>query len=50
MTFRPQLRKLAITKRASHPTSTRELDIDFEKLLDKLEQAQIPTKLVDTKI
>ena len=39
MTLTPQLRKIAIKKRASHP------DLDFRKLVDKLEQAEITIKL-----
>ena len=31
--------KIAIKKRASHPSSIREPDLDFRKLVDKLEQA-----------
>ena len=45
ITLRPQLRKIAIKKRAPHPSSIREPDIDFRKLLDKLEQAEITMKL-----
>ena len=41
----PQLRKIAIKKRASHPSSIREPDLDFGKLVDKLEQAEITMKL-----
>ena len=41
MTLTPQLRKIAIKKRASHTTSIREPDLDYRKLLDKLEQAEI---------
>ena len=33
MTLTPQLRKIAIKKRASHPSSIREPDLDFRKLL-----------------
>ena len=36
MTLTPQLRKIAIKKRTSHPSSIREPDIDFQKLVDKL--------------
>ena len=45
MTPTTQLRKIAIKKRASHPSSTRELDLDLRKLVDKLEQAEITMKL-----
>ena len=48
MTLTPQLRKTAIKKRASHPPSIREHNIDFRKLVDKLEQAEITTKLQKT--
>ena len=37
MTLTPQLRKIAIKKRASHPSSIREPDLDFRKLVDKLD-------------
>ena len=48
MTLTPQLKKLAIKKRASHPSSIREPDLDFRKLVDKLEQAEITVKLEET--
>ena len=48
MTLTPQLRKIAIKKRASHPSSIREADLDFRKLVDKLEQAEITMKLEET--
>ena len=48
MTLTPQLRKIAIKKRASHPSSIRESDLDFGKLVDKLEQAEITMKLEET--
>ena len=48
MTLAPQLRKIAIKKRKSHPSSIREPDLDFTKLVDKLEQAQITMKLEET--
>ena len=41
MTLTPQLRKIALKKRAKHPSPIREPDIDFRKLVDKLEQAEI---------
>ena len=47
-TLTPQLRKIAIKKRASHPSSIREPDLDFRKLVDKLEQAEITMKLEET--
>ena len=49
MTLTPQLRKIAIKKRASHPSSIRKPDIDFRKLVDKLEYAEITRKLEETK-
>ena len=48
MTLTPQLLKLAIKKRASHPSSIRDPDLDFRKLVDKLEQAEITMKLEET--
>ena len=48
MTLTPQLRKIQIKKRASHPSSIREPDLDFRKLVDKQEQAEIAMKLVET--
>ena len=46
--YSPQLRKIAIKKRASHPSSIREPDLDFRKIVDKLEQAEITMKLEET--
>ena len=48
MTLTSQLREIAIKKRASHPSSTREPDLDFRKLVDKLEQAEIAMKIEET--
>ena len=48
MTLTPQLRKIARKNRASHPSSIREPDLDFRKLVDKLEQAEITMKLEET--
>ena len=48
MTLTPQLRKIAIKKRSSHPSSITEPDLDFRKLVDKLEQAEITMKLEET--
>ena len=48
VTLTPQLRKIAIKKRASHPSSIREPGLDFRKLVDKLEQAEITIKLEET--
>ena len=45
MTLTPQLRKIAKKKRISHPSSIREPDLDFRKLVDKLEQAEITMKI-----
>ena len=44
-TLTPHLRKIAIKKRASHPSSIREPDLDFRKIVDKIEQAEITMKL-----
>ena len=49
MTLTPQLRKTAIKKRVSHPSSIREPDINFRKLVDKLEQAEVTKNLKETK-
>ena len=48
MTLTPQLQKIAIKKRASHPSSVREPNIDFRKLIEKLEQAGITMKFEET--
>ena len=48
MTLTPQLQKIAIKKRASHPSSIREPDLGFRKLVDKIEQAEITMKLEET--
>ena len=48
LTLTSQLRKIAIKKRASHPSSIREPDLDFSKLVEKLEQAEITMKLEKT--
>ena len=48
MTLTLQLRKIAIKKRASHPSSIREPELDFRKLVDKLELAEITMKLGET--
>ena len=48
MTLTPQLRKIAIKKRASHPSLIREPDLEFKKLVDKLEQAEITMKVEET--
>ena len=45
MTHTSQLRKKAIKKIASHPSSIREPDLDFRNLVDKLEQVEITMKL-----
>ena len=47
MTLTPQLRKIAIKNRASHPSSIRESNIDFRKLVDKLEQAEFTMELLN---
>ena len=36
MTLTLQLQKISIKKRASHPTSIREPDLDFRKLVNNL--------------
>ena len=48
MTLTPQLRKIAIKKKASHPSSIREPDLGFRKHVDKLKQAEITMKLEET--
>ena len=48
MTLIPQLRKIAIKKRASRPTSIREPDLDFSKLVNNLERAEITMKLEES--
>ena len=48
ITLTPQLRKIAIKKRTSYPSSIREPDLGFRKLVDKLEQAEITMKLEET--
>ena len=48
MILTPESRKIAIKKRASHPSSIREPDLDFRRLVDKLEQAEITMKLEET--
>ena len=48
MTVTPRLQKIAIRKRVSHPSSIREPDLDFRKLVDKLEQAEIAMKQEET--
>ena len=45
MTLTPQLKKNGNEKGASHPFSIRETDLDFRKVVDKLEQAEIAMKL-----
>ena len=41
----PQLSKIAIKKRASHPPSFREHNTTFRKIVDKIKQAEITKKL-----
>ena len=48
MTLTPQIRKVAIKKRASHPSSNGEPDLSFRKLVDKLELAEITMKQEET--
>ena len=45
MILTPQLRKLAIKKRASHTSSSREPGLNFRRLADKIEQAETTIKL-----
>ena len=48
MALTPHLGKIAIRKRASHPSSTGEPDLDLRKLVDKLEQAEVTIKFEET--
>ena len=48
MTLTTQLGKIPEKKKASHPCSVREPEIDFRKLVNKLEQAEITMKLEET--
>ena len=48
MTMTTQVRKIAIKKRVSHPSSIREPDLDFRILVDKFENAEITMKLEET--
>ena len=48
MTLTTQLRKIAIKEIASHLSSIRDPDLDFRKLVDKLEQSEITMKLEET--
>ena len=48
MTLTPRLRKIANKMRASHPSSVREPDLDFRKVVDKWEQAEITMKLEES--
>ena len=47
MTPTLQLQKIAIKKRASHPSLIQKPDLDFRKLVDNLEQ-EITMKLEET--
>ena len=49
MTLIPKLRKIAMKKRASHPSSIRKPDMDFRILVDKAEETDITMKLEETK-
>ena len=49
MTLTPQLGKIAMKKRASHPSSIQEPDINFRRLVDKLERTEVTMKLEETK-
>ena len=48
MTLTLQLRKIRIKKKALHPSSIREPENFFQKLLDKLEEVEITMKLEET--
>ena len=48
MTLTPQLRKIAIKKSISSHSSIQETDLDFRKLVDKLEQSEITMKFEET--
>ena len=48
MTLTPQLQKIAIKKRAPHPSAIREPDLYFRKQADKLEEAEITMELEET--
>ena len=48
MTLKLQLRKIAIKKRASHPSSIRDPDLDFRTLVEKLEQGEITMNIEET--
>ena len=48
MTLTLQLRKIRIKKKALHPSSIREPEKNFQKLLDKLEEVEITMKLEET--
>ena len=48
MTLTLQLRKIRIKKKALHPSSIREPEKIFQKLLDKLEEVEITMKLEET--
>ena len=50
MNLTPQTKIFTIQRRASHPSSVHELDTDFRKLVDKLEQAEIIMRIEVTKI
>ena len=45
MTLTPQLMRKAIKKKTKHPSSLRKPYIDFRKLAEKPEQAEITKKL-----
>ena len=50
MNLIPQIKTFAIQRSASNPSTVHELDTDFRKLVDKLEQAEIMMKMEVTKI
>ena len=47
-TQKSPIKKIAIKKRASRPSSIRETNTDFRKLVDKLQKAKITMKLEET--
>ena len=48
MTLKPQLRKIAIKKTASYPSSIRDPDLDFRTLVEKLEEREITMNKEET--
>ena len=48
VTLTPQLRQIATKRRASHALSIQDRDIEFQKLIDKIEQAEKTMKIEKT--